>query len=447
MNKFLKTLGELLGLGFISSEQKTAIEKEYNTLEAADKEVVKGLYEKSLALPVKSEDADDKEVTAKLKGLISEAAKDLTEAAKKELMANFDAALEEHKEKMTKQVGMYAPGVQENRASIKAKTRALCEAVIKGNDTKLKELTTDSSGTPFGGYVVDSELSAEIRHLITNYGVARREFLAIQLTKNSYKANDLSTDLVVYWVDEGAAIASSQVVLGQENLELKKLATIVSLTSELLDDSEIDLSAFLYERVAENMAKAEDLAFFVGDGTGTYGSFTGLLNKTTVNTVIMSGTTFASMTADDLLDMQDETPAGALPNAKYMLHRSIMNIVRKLKDTTSGQYIYQAPSGSMPGTIWDKPYILNEAMPAKAATAANTPFVLFGDFKKACIFGYKGSIEADKFNAGMIRNVAGNADINLITSDREAIRFTERVGAIVIIPTAVTRLKTAPVSA
>ena len=70
-------------------------------------------------------------------------------------------------------------------------------------------------------------------------------------------------------------------------------------------------------------------------------------------------------------------------------------------------------------------------------------FVLFGDLKKSSLLGYKGSISVDRFNAGIVRNVADNADINLITTDREAIRWIERVGAIALLPTAVTRLKTA----
>jgi len=281
---------------------------------------------------------------------------------------------------------------------------------------------------------------------MTEYGVARRESLSLQLSKNSYKANNLTTDLSVYWVDEAAVIKSSEVVLGQEELTLKKLGVIATLTSELLEDEEIDLFSFIASRVAEGFAEAEDLAFFVGDGTSTYGSFTGLLNNTDINEVTMTGTTFASVDADDFIDMVDATPVGALANAKFYLQRTIMSYVRKLKDDNE-QYIYQAPSVSGPATLWGYSVVLVEAMPSKTDTAADTSFVLFGDLKKATIFGYKGGIRAKRFDAGTIRNVANEADVNLITTDREAIRWTERFGFIVIIPTAVTKLTTASSSA
>ena len=86
-------------------------------------------------------------------------------------------------------------------------------------------------------------------------------------------------------------------------------------------------------------------------------------------------------------------------------------------------------------------------MPSKTETAADKSFVLFGDLRKACILGYKSSgLVASRFNAGTIRNVAANADINLITTDREAVRWVERTGYVRIVPIAMTKLTTAATS-
>lgn len=318
-------------------------------------------------------------------------------------------------------------------------------AKLNGKAT-VKELTTDSTGSPFGGYVVTSELSAEIRTLITEYGVARQEFNNVQLSKNSYKANELATDITVAWASEGSDIGSSQIVIGQENLELEKLTAIVTATRELLEDSEIDLFAFIATRVAEGFAKKEDTAFFVGTGVSdtTNGGFLGLLNNTDVNIVDMASTkdAFADVTANDLLAMQDASPQWVAKNGKYYMHRSIRNLIRGLK-TTEGVYVYQAPTDNAPATIWGRPVVEVEVMPTTADTDAGTPFIIYADLKKASILGYKGSMSMDRFNAGIVKNVAGNGDINLITSDREAVRWVERVGAITILPKAVTVLYTA----
>ena len=452
----LKLIKEALAKKSVTSKELELVKKGFEKLDTEEKEVINDEYKKFLELKIKEEDDEEEkgeeededlgEVQKQLKTLLNKEAKEMKDVVKDEIIEKVNELFKEHKKMAETKSGFYNDAVAEKRASIKAKTRALAEAVVNQDDTKMKEMTTDGSGTPYAGYVVDSELSAEIRRLITEYGVARREMMSIQLSKGSYKANNLATDVTVYWVDEAGSIKSTQAVLGQETLELKKLATIATMTSELLQDEEIDLSAFLLERVAEGMAKMEDEAFFKGDGTTTYGSFTGLLENASVNEITLTGTTFASMDADDLISMVDDTPQGALRNAKFYMNRTIMSIVRKLKDD-NGQYIYQAPSQTGPATIWGYPVVLVEAMPNTGDTAVDTSFVLFGDLKKACIFGYKGGINAKRFDAGTVRNVAGSADLNLITSDREAIRWTERVGYIVIIATAVTKLTTASSSA
>lgn len=448
MHKTLKRIKELLKRGFASADEKAALALEVSKLKTEEQEAlgedVGNVNDLPETDPNAGAAADEEaaEVEKGIRALFSKAASEI----KEQLSAEIKEYLAEQKTLMAQKAGVYHPELSETRKEMSKYIRDLTKALLSGDEARAKELTTDATGSPYAGYTIDTELSAEVRFLITEYGVARREMETIALTKGSYKANNLATDVTVYWVDEGAVIRSTQAVLGQEELTLKKLGVIVSLTAELLEDTEIDWVSFLAGRVAEGFAEAEDLAFFVGDGTSTYGSFTGLLNATDVNEVVMAGTTFASMDADDLLDMVDKTPSGALAGSKYYYHRTIKSIIRKLKDTT-GNYIYQAPSAQGPATVWGYPEVLVEAMPASTATAADTSFVLFGNLRKACILGYKSGMKVNRFNAGVVKNVANNADINLITTDREAIRWTTRVGYIRIIPTAVTKLTTAPASA
>jgi HK97 family phage major capsid protein len=445
LKELLKALNAAAQKGIATSEEKAAFKTSFEALDAEEKELVSDKLNTVLKL---QEEANEK---AELEAIVKEVFAQGGDKLEKTILEKVEKFVEEQMEAKAKKVGLYASDADgEKVLSRKAKSdrmREVMKSVLEGGFTPLyKEMTTDDTASPYAGFVTDSELSAEIRHLITEYGVAAREMMTVTVSQKSYKANDLVTDVSVYWVNEGAAIKSSEVVLGQQTLELKKLATIVTLTRELLQEEEIDLISFIAGRVAEGFAQAEDEAFFIGDGTATYGSFTGLLNNTNTNLVTMVGTTFASMDADDLLDMQDATPQGALANGKYYMHRSIRSIVRKLKDV-DGQYIYQMPADNGPATIWGKPVVEVEVMPSSANSAADTAFVLFGDLKKATIRGIRGGIQADRFNAGTVRNVADSADINLITTDREAVRWVKQVGYIAIIPTAVTRLKTAAASA
>ena len=434
----MKFINSLLAKGFATKAEKADLASKFKEMDSEEQEVLADKVAEVEALP--EEEVDKTEETKSLmKKLFGETAEGLKKEVKE--------WLESQKDLMAKQAGIYAKDAEPARKSLNAKFKNFVQAIY-GDEAKLKEMTTDATGSPYGGYVVDSELSAEIRHMVTEYGVARREMTNLTLSKGSYKANTLVTDVVVYWVDEGAVVGSTQAVLGQKTLELKKLGAIATLTRELLEDEEIDLFAFLGTRVAEKFAEAEDKAFFIGDGTATYGGFTGILNEANCVQVEMPATKIsaADLTADSLLDLQDAVPASVQANAKYYFHRTILSVIRKLKDDNK-QYIYQAPSASLPATIWNKPYILSEVMPAKSAvTVANTKFVLYGDLRQACILGTKGAMEAKRYDAGMVKNVAGNADINLITTDREAVRWIERVGSLNIMPEMVAVLKTGDAS-
>lgn len=440
-------LKKLAKRGFATLEEKEEVTKLFDELGEEEQKELEESVEKVIDLP--EEDQEQKELDnleEKVEKMFSKMLEESKEKLGDEAEEKVKKALKKHLDMKNKKAGIYNNDVQDKRKELNEYMRNYMKAVVGKDTAKLKELTTDASNTPFGGYVVDSELSAEIRHLTTEYGVARREMSSVQLTKNSYDANSLATDVSVFWVDEGATINSTQAELDQDGLTLKKLAAIVTFTNELLEEQEIDLVNFIASRVAEGFAQKEDEAFFNGDGSSSYGGFTGLLNNTNTNKVTMSGTGFSSVDADDLIDMQDKTPQGALANAKYYMHRTIRSFIRKLQNS-QGDYIYQRPTQNSPATAWGKKIVDVEAMPDKAASAADKAFVLFGDLKKACIFGYRGAIRADMFDAGTVRNVADNGDVNLITTDRKAVRWVERVGFITILPTAVTRLLTASSSA
>ena len=364
MLEFVKMVKTLIKQGFASVEAKAEVVKLYDAFEADNKELVKSEMEAIKGLPEKAPGNEvEKETKDHLKTLI----KSIAEGSVTEMMTGLKTELqkfmETQKESKDNKSGIYNSEVAKGRKLLNDKFKRTIKAVYLNDLVSLqelggfadaKEMTTDATGTPYGGYAVDSELSAEIRHLVTEYGVARREMSSLVLSKNSYKANSLTTDVSVVWVDEGGAIGSTQMVLGQDTLELEKLAAIVTITSELLSDEEVDLFRFIAGRVAEGFAEAEDNAFFKGDGTSTYGSFTGILEAGDVNTTTLaSGSTgFADLTPEKLLDMQDDTPQGAQNNAKYYMHRSILNVIRKLRadavsaSDSAGNFLFQAPGES-----------------------------------------------------------------------------------------------------
>lgn len=456
MTKILKLIKSLLKKGFATSSEKAEVRVLFKELEKEEQEVAKEDADKVEELPEKdpAEGDDDENLEKNIKMLLKRASVEQKAEILSEVKSEIKDWTEKQMEAIKKQAGNYQPDVKAKRKAVNGYLREVFKAIANNDGAKFKELTTDTEATPYGGYVTDRELNAEISFLVTEFGVARRAFNVVTLSKHSYAKNALVTDVVIAWADEGDELGSTGVVLGQEQFTLTKLFAIVTMTRELMEDQEIDLFDFIGRRVAEGFAKKEDSAFFCGEGESdtANGGYTGALYATDVNEVVMAartgnngdsqdGTEFTHITADDLLDMQDKSPQYVAANGTYYMHRSIRNIVRKLKDK-NGEYVYQAPADNEPALIWNRPVVEVEVMPGVADSAVDTPFVIYADLKQSSLLGIKGAAIADMFDAGVVRNIAGNGDINLITTDRKAVRWIERVGAMTIFPKAITVLKT-----
>ena len=328
------------------------------------------------------------------------------------------------------------------------KTLDWCGALIDGDETKLRALTTSSTDTAKAGYTIPTELYKEIFRLIKDvYGVARREFRYLPFVGpgNTRDITTLASSVTMTWTEEAVAKTATQPVFGRVQQTLKKLAAIIPMTEELLEDTIINLPGLIAELVAEATAQEEDEQFF--DGTGA--PWTGICNNGAVTHQVMgAGLGFADITAEDLLDMQDAGLVGAHKGAKYYLQRTIFSYVRKLREDAvtagdgAGAFIYQRPQGEIPATIWNYPFELVEAMPDLNDNAANKGFVIFGNLKRYVIWGDKGGMKVKILTEATITDADGQTTIKLGMQDMIAYRFVQRIGYVLPVPTAIVVLKT-----
>lgn len=154
----------------------------------------------------------------------------------------------------------------------------------------------------------------------------------------------------------------------------------------LLEDSEIDIEAWLAGEVETEFERQESIAFWSGDGVNKP---RGLLNYiaggTFANThpwgaieVIKSGAA-AALTGDGILDLIYALPAAYSPNAKFYMNRSSLKNIRKLKDG-DGNYLWQPTYvAGQPSTLAGYALIDMPDMPNVAA--GNVP-LMFGDMER-----------------------------------------------------------------
>lgn len=322
-------------------------------------------------------------------------------------------------------------------------TRDFVKALIDNDMTKIKKMTTSDSDTSKAGVTIPVVLLNEVMRLKEEgYGIARREmrYLPMSGAGNKRTIPALSGSVSTYWTDEGAKKQGTQGVFAKVTQELKKLAAIVPLTEELIEDSAVDLTSLIAELFVEAVTIEEDAQFFGGTGT----PFTGILNDTNVpNLTLATGkNTFAEADADDFLSLQYKVKTSARSRGKYYLHPTVVASIMKLKDTT-GAYIYAMPAGDKPATLWGKPVVECDALPGTdAGTQASKPFAFFGDLKQACVYGDKGDMKVKLLDQATVTDVDGTTQINLAEQDMIGIRVVERVGYATVLPKAIARMIT-----
>jgi HK97 family phage major capsid protein len=177
------------------------------------------------------------------------------------------------------------------------------------------------------------------------------------------------------WVTETASRAATTTA-GLEKLRIPAHEVYAKprATQTLLDDSGVNIEGWISERVTDRFARVEAAAFLNANGVGKP---LGLLDTSNGITLVASGSA-AALTADGLIDLAYDLPEMYASRATFLLKRSSIRAIRKFKETSTDNYLWQPGlGGGVPATILGHPY--REAFDMPAADT-NTLAVIFGDF-------------------------------------------------------------------
>jgi HK97 family phage major capsid protein len=168
-----------------------------------------------------------------------------------------------------------------------------------------------------------------------------------------------------------------QVVLTVYKYSSKKLA----IPWELLQDSFLDIEAYIQELLAMRLGRIQNTHFTVGTGTGQP---RGIVPAATLGKTGTTGQT-ATVTYEDLVDLEHSINRAyrRSPGFGFMLNDSSLKVVRKVKDD-QGRPIFvpgyeQGNPGGAPDRLLNRPITINDDV---AAMAANAKSILCGDFRK-----------------------------------------------------------------
>lgn len=175
-------------------------------------------------------------------------------------------------------------------------------------------------------------------------------------------------------IAEGTDIVALDPTFSNITLKSQKVAVLTKISRELMTDSGIDIMGYLGRTLGTSIGiKVNNLLTL---GTGTVEA-RGVV--TAAGSGITGGTAVSgAFTADNLIDLAHSVDGAYVrQGASFMMRRSSIGAVRKLKDN-SGQYLFvPAATVGSPDTLLGFPIVEN---PDVAATATSAKSVLFGWF-------------------------------------------------------------------
>lgn len=128
-----------------------------------------------------------------------------------------------------------------------------------------------------GGALVPTEFRNQILEIAIEDAIIRQRAMQIPMATSSVRipyvkdashAASTHGGIIIYRPDEGAALTASNATYGNVELNLHKLAGLVHVTTELLEDSPISMQPLLTRQFGEAIGFQEDEDFINGTGAG-----------------------------------------------------------------------------------------------------------------------------------------------------------------------------------
>ncbi len=232
-----------------------------------------------------------------------------------------------------------------------------------------------------GGFTVPTEIAKTILDALKSFGGMREVATVIQTEGGGeidFPTSD-GTSEEGEIVAQNASANDADPTFGTVQVTTFKYSSkVVTVPYELLQDSAIDVEAFVQTRLEQRISRITNKHFTNGTGVNQPKGITvaALLGKAGA-----TGQT-TTLTYDDLIDLVHSVDNAYrdLGKCRFMMNDATLKIVRKLKDNQGRPIFmpgYDGLADPMPDTILGYPVSINNHMPVMAASAKS---ILFGDF-------------------------------------------------------------------
>jgi len=232
------------------------------------------------------------------------------------------------------------------------------------------QIGTDSEG----GYLVPDEFEKQLIQGLEDQNLFRTLASVVHTGSGDRKIPVVATKGTAAWIEEEAAFPESDDSFAQVTIGAHKLATMLKVSEELLNDSVFGVESYIASEFARRIGAKEEEAFFTGDGIGKP---VGVLAETGGAQLGVTAASATALTADEIMDLFYALKSPYRKKAVFLMNDMTVKALRKLKDA-SGQYLWQPSlTAGTPDTLLNRPVYTTGYVPTIAAGART---VAFGDF-------------------------------------------------------------------
>jgi len=262
---------------------------------------------------------------------------------------------------------------------------------LRGGDNALSaedwatiRATMSTTTTTEGGYTVQTDVARSMLDALKAYGGMREVSNVIQTSMGnpmSFPTSDGTAETGEI-IAENTTATDADITFGTKSLPVYKFSSkVVTVPFELLQDSNVDIEAFVQSRLVTRLGRITNTKFTLGSGSSEpYGIITAASTGVTASNSTSQVTAITYGSVIDLIHSVD--PAyRALGNCRFMMNDATVKVLRKVLDGTNRPifvpgYETGVPGGA-PDTLCGYPISINQDI---AVMAAGAKSLLFGDF-------------------------------------------------------------------
>lgn len=188
------------------------------------------------------------------------------------------------------------------------------------------------------------------------------------------KYDNTTDDVTVAYATEFDELVSHSGKFATIELTGFLIGALTKISKSLLNNSDFNLTEYVINKMAEKFKLFYEGEMINGTSTKISG-IVGSYDSTNMKVVLSNK---SSVTADELIDIQEAVPDTFQPNAYWIMNRDTRKKIRKLKDSDGNYILNRAFNEKWDYELLGKPVYCSEKVD-KLGTASK-PVVFYGDF-------------------------------------------------------------------